>query len=155
MEDNSKKINRFIRANTKIDLINQCKNKGLPINGNKYDLAMRLFGITNVISEVKSVDKIQILIDKDDNGNYIHHESKLVFDKPSKKVIGYNDDGKIKPLSKEHIDICKKYKFQIKELPFNLDEFNTVYEILENSDIESDNDLEDDDEEDDENSDME
>jgi hypothetical protein len=63
----------------------------------------------------------QICIRRSKHGNYIHPDSKLVFNSETKNVIGKEeDDGTISELCDEDIETCKKYKFTY-TIPNNLD----------------------------------
>jgi hypothetical protein len=56
-----------------------------------------------------------IQIKKNDHGNYEHPETKLIFDKESKQVIGkQQDDGTISTLTEEDIQQCDQFKFTYK-----------------------------------------
>ena len=62
-----------------------------------------------------------IAIRKNQFGNHEHPETTFVFDIKTKKAIGkQNEDGTIKSLEKEDIDVCNKYKFEY-VIPANLD----------------------------------
>jgi hypothetical protein len=71
----------------------------------------------------KFVEKPEAIhIRKNKYGNLEHLETNFVFDENSKKVIGVQlDDGTIKSLSKNDLNICNKYNFNY-ETPENLED---------------------------------
>ena len=53
-----------------------------------------------------------IQIKKNEHGNYEHPETKLVFSREEKKVIGRQlNDGTVAALTSDDIDICDQFKF--------------------------------------------
>jgi hypothetical protein len=61
-------------------------------------------------------------IRKNEHGNYMHNETKLVLDKDSQMVIGVQgEDGKINKLTKTDVENCNKYNFDY-TMPDNLEE---------------------------------
>jgi hypothetical protein len=117
-------IEQLVKKYTKDELIKKCKEKNIATNGSKSDLAKRMLSTTkNVIYKIT----------KNNYGNYVHNETNLVFDKYSKKVIGYQmQNGSIRTLNRNDIETCKKYNFLF-EIPTCLDP-SPIVEIFENSD---------------------
>ena len=73
-------------------------------------------------------------------GNLEHSETGLIFDRVTETVIGKQQtDGKIKELTEEDIELCKKYKFKY-TIPQNLDKDNLdnvkIQELDSDSEIE-------------------
>lgn len=63
----------------------------------------------------------EVIIRRSKHSNYIHPDSKLVFNSKTKNVIGKEeDDGTVSELCDEDIEVCKKYKFPY-TIPNNLD----------------------------------
>ena len=80
---------------------------------------------TKNVPETPQVIKSKIIpsefkIRRNDNGDYMHSETGLIFDKDTKQVIGkyYPDEGN-KNLTEEDIIVCKQYNFSY-VLPENL-----------------------------------
>ena len=120
---NEKKIlevNSLVRANSRTDLIQKCKEKNLSVSGTKHDMAVRLIGGWDA-DEAKTTSSIpKIIITRNSRGMWEYNG--ILFDDKTKNAIGYLDvDGKVKPLQREHIEICKRYKFRY-NLPDVLDE---------------------------------
>jgi hypothetical protein len=131
-----------------------CKKNNLTVGGTKAELIARLVGNPNEKSDKanKSTDKkqpvsnkkliadnrksvINTLMDKNKTiaisqnsfNNYEHAETHLVFDKLSKKVIGYQEqNGSVRPLNKNDIDVCNQFMFDY-VLPDNLGVGKTEY----------------------------
>jgi hypothetical protein len=100
--------------------------------------------IKNITSTIQPIP-----IRKNCHGNLEHSETKLVFDKNTKKVFGkQEDDGTVSDLCDNDIQTCKKFKFAY-DIPQNLDKKNTLEKVklkeLEEDDIEEDDIKEDDD----------
>ena len=74
-----------------------------------------------VTQVVKNAIPKSIEIRRNDNGDYMHVPTKLVFHKETKQVIGKYEDGKegFKQLTLEDVETCKQYNFSY-ELPENL-----------------------------------
>jgi len=140
-----KKVNAFVRNHSKSDLLKLCKEKNLNTNGTKFDMTLRILNIS-FSSEQTNKNKIDenneqfiLRIKKNEFGNYTHNESLMVFDPNTKKVIGVESkNGNIRPLNRNDIEICQKYKFQY-NLPVSLDP-SPIFEIFENSDNEKNSD---------------
>lgn len=84
--------------------------------------------------------------------NYEHSETKFIFDRTTKEVIGKQlDDGKVADLTIEDIEVCKKHSFKYRmpaTLSGELEDDNDELEELEESELEeSEEDQEEDDEE--------
>jgi len=109
-----------------------CKAHKLPVGGKKQDLMDRLVQLSGESGEsgesvgVPSAPKKKkrspnrmpqipissIQIKKNSHGNYEHPETKLVFDKDSRQVIGkQQEDGTINALGEEDIQQCDQFKF--------------------------------------------
>lgn len=91
--------------------------------------------IKNITSAIQPIP-----IRKNCHGNLEHSETKLVFDKNTKKVFGkQEDDGTVSDLCDDDIQNCKKFKFAY-DIPQNLDKKNTLEKVklqeLEEDDIE-------------------
>lgn len=124
---------------SKAELVELCKAKQLKTTGTKAVLVSRLSGEEPVVapktvseSKKTSTSKVPVIkklmskietvpIMRNQFGNFMHPESKLVFSKAGENVIGkQNDDGSIDDLTPEDINICNKYKFAF-TMPENLD----------------------------------
>ena len=88
-----------------------------------------------------------IAIRKNQFGNHEHPETRLTFDKKLKKVIGIQqDDGSVRPLTKDDIDTCNKFKFSY-ITPSNLDTGGKLEdEVVEELDDDDDDIVEDEEE---------
>lgn len=148
-----------------------CRKHGHKVSGKKDELVARLLGKESLISvsqptktkkvesKIESVDVIKkltskippLVVRRNAHGNYEHPESGLVFNNTNNNVVigRQMDDGRIAQLSKEDIELCKKYGCKY-ELPSNLDTKTSLDEVevedLE-SGSESEVELEEDDEE--------
>lgn len=122
---------------TKPKLIELCKKYNLSLTGNKSDLVDR-------INLYKDGKKTFVEIDKDENGNFVHAPTGLIFDPNTKRVFRTKDSPF---LTRKDIDLCKEYKFLF-VLPETLDD-NLGYKspVLSESD-DSEDDQSDDDEKD-------
>jgi len=121
INDNNKKteLNRL----KKDDLIQICKDKGLSYTGKNKGQLVNLINKSNTgISKQINKFKPIISIKKNSFGNFVHDDTKFVFDKVNKFVIGkQNQDGTINNnINETDIDLCNKYKFKY-VLPENLD----------------------------------
>ena len=131
-----------------------CKQRGLPCTGTKAVLIGHLQGkapvakakrkaktkVTAKKLEPKSLSKLKaqipvIAIRKNQFGHHEHPETGFIFDTKLKKVIGtQQEDGNVKELTKEDINICNKFKFSY-VLPTNLDSGATLEdEVVEELD---------------------
>jgi len=125
----------------KPELVEICIEKNFKSFGTKAELISYIFNETpienknvvtkSITSKSKIVekpvrkfitkDKTTVAISRNQFGNYEHSDTKFVFDAKSKKVTGIqNDDGSISVISKEDIEICRKYDFSY-EIPESLD----------------------------------
>ena len=108
----------------------------------------------DLISKIKSEIKPQE-IRKNSFGNFEHTETRFVFNKTTKEVIGKQlDNGSVQTLTKKCIETCKQYNFKY-EIPDNLnsrDDIKTTKdkELLDGFDEKDLLGGDDDDEEDDE-----
>ena len=118
-----------LMAMKKTGIMELCKVNGISTTGTKQVLIDKLLNsggstqtINTNISHKKSkkmniIQKIQeetptINVRENSFGNFEHHETRLVFDKHTAKVIGKQaENGKILPLSTEDVDHCKEYLF--------------------------------------------
>jgi hypothetical protein len=74
-----------------------------------------------LLSKIKK-DLSSLEIRKNEFGNYMHEESKLIFDKETKSVIGtQGDDGKINKLTLKDVENCNRFNFDY-NMPDNLEE---------------------------------
>ena len=153
---------------TRNELAALCKSNGKKCSGKKDELISRLREIGEVVSreETKAVSKpkvsapskatvstehktnvisaltssvLAISVRTNAFGNTEHPETRLIFDKKAKKVIGrQEDDGTVADLCDEDIENCKKYKFPY-EIPSNLDKRDNLSKVkvkeLEEDDI--------------------
>lgn len=122
-----------------------CKRYNLKVSGKKDELIARLTSgdkkkeeekketIIDVMKKptkkdetkdekvLKKISPKVIVPRRNEFGNYMHAETKLVFDKITKLVIGRQmDNGEIAILNKDDIENCNKYKLAY-VLPENLD----------------------------------
>jgi hypothetical protein len=75
--------------------------------------------ISNIVDMLKKKSPV-IHVKRNKYGNFEHHDTKFVFGKNERKVIGKQGDGKqLKPLSVEDIEKCKQLRFEY-VLPTNL-----------------------------------
>lgn len=132
-----------LKGMKKPELVEICKSQNLKRTGTKAELIARIIEASGgTVSDtgtktsaktsaktnsVKSVTKKLLskapsfAIRRNNFGNYVHPESKLVFNNKTQEVIGVqNEDGTIDDLTPEDIDTCNKFKFKY-VLPENLD----------------------------------
>lgn len=156
----------------KPELVSLCKVEGFKSSGNKQTL------IDNIINKIKEdvkittkpkkkmspgtkqtiIDKLKkeapaVVIRRNEHGNYEHSETGFLFDPVQKLVIGkQSPDGTVIDISKDDIELCKKYNFNY-NIPFVLDnkgettETKVVDELLDEEamqcdDSDSDSDIE-------------
>lgn len=147
-ESVSKQLNSYIRKYSKNELMDMCKTHGLDRGGKKHDLALRLVSWERKVPQEslfsdsrEGSQKIALVppvvrIEKDENGHMIHWDTGLIFHEESRRVIGVREsNGVVRDLQVDDIDLCKKYKFPF-EMPLRLNDQITIYEMLENSDYE-------------------
>jgi hypothetical protein len=147
MEDLS--IERLMKC-TKQELIALCKSHRKKCTGKKEELIARLQEKEEIQAEKKaiktgksvrsttqSVDVINkltsnitaIAVRKNAYENLEHPETRLVFDKNTKKVYGrQEDDGSVSELVDEDIENCKKFKFPY-DVPSNLDKKSRMEQV--------------------------
>ena len=113
-----------------------CKSENLKVAGTKQQLVERLTDFKNGVVEekpqrspkakkpkkpTKPTPIPQVEIDVNENGNYIHKETGIVFSSDEEKVdgvkcrvaIGYeNEEGDVEELTSDHIETCKRYNFR-------------------------------------------
>ena len=130
-----------------------CKKYNLKISGNKENLIKRLVDYINSSKQISSPNlksKPKKILEKENNdiiqinrnqfGHYEHFETKLVFSKLDKRVIGkQHNDGTILELTKNDIELCNKFKFKY-ILPENLNK--TDNDELNSLDSDLDDDIE-------------
>lgn len=110
----------YLRKCTKDELARLCKLKKQKTTGNKDDLIKRLIASSNkpIVQKMFKCSPIHII--KNEWGNRVHPQTRLVFSE-DKIVIGIqNDNGTIGEVTPQIIDTCNQYKFKYK-LPLNLD----------------------------------
>ena len=118
----SKKLKKYSKLK-KIELIGFILNKNVddvkPITPKKK--AKKKKAEPKVTQVVKNVIPKSIEIRRNDNGDYMHVPTKLVFHKETKQVVGKYEEGKegFKQLTLEDVETCKQYNFSY-ELPENL-----------------------------------
>ena len=118
----SKKLKKYSKLK-KIELIAFITNKKVadikPVTPKKK--AKKKKAEPKVTQVVKNVIPKSIEIRRNDNGDYMHVLTKLVFHKETKQVVGKYEDGKegFKQLTLEDVETCKQYNFPY-ELPENL-----------------------------------
>lgn len=108
-----KRLNAFIRQNSKPELTKQCLEKNLSVKGTKHDLAVRLLGIQmRDAIPVENAHRPVIIIRRNQRGRYVHDPTHFVFDKLSRKVIGREGKhGDVQDLKRSDIQVCRQYKF--------------------------------------------
>ena len=113
-EDKVKQVNTLVRAKSRTELITMCKERTLAANGTKHDMAVRLIGGWDDNKQAPNTTPTipQIVIRKNTHGHWTYEG--IVFDDKTKNAIGTlsSDGTNILPLQREHIEICKKYKFR-------------------------------------------
>ena len=152
-KDNSEKTQAIsfeeLDKKLKGEIKEMCKNKGIKITGlNKEQLINAYISKMNEAQDEVSSSEIKsnnfttkpesVHIRRNSHGNLEHLETHLIFDEDTKKVIGMQiDDGSVKKISKDEIDICNKYNFDY-DLPSNLnsDSEEVYYKNQETEDIE-------------------
>lgn len=122
--DELKRLNAFIRQNSKPEMTKQCLEKNLSVKGTKHDMAVRLLGIQmrDAIAVENAHHRPVIIIRRNQHGRYVHDPTHFVFDKLSRKVIGKEGThGEVHDLKRNDIQICRQYKFHY-SLPECLDD---------------------------------
>ena len=143
-EEKINEVNSMVRSKSRSELIAMCKDKNIAYSGTKHDMAVRLLGGWNRKEEDNprlSAFFRKIIIEKNEAGLYTYEG--LVFDEKTKNVIGVWKEGAVAPLSRESIELCKKYKFRF-VLPDVLDE-NPLYERADHPSSDEEEDEEEDD----------
>jgi len=102
-------------------------------------------------SAVKKLNdgKPSYVLKKNDQGNYEHPETHLVFDRVLKEVYGKQSDKEILPLTAEDIEMCKKLNFKCR-IPTNITSNTESKDEEEEEDVEVEEDEEEEEEEEDE-----
>lgn len=143
---------------SKKELVDKCKDMGLPISGTKLDLIKRIQNPKEskttslqqttlqmkskktedneptILKQIKQNNN-NINIIKNTFGNLIHEETQFVFDNKQVAIGKQEVGGKVKELNKADLLLCKEYEFKFKT-PMNLN--NTTTEIIDNSDNDDD-----------------
>jgi hypothetical protein len=113
---------------TKNELSALCKKQNIKCTGNKSELITRLCAGEKKKEDIKAPVKISknktsniikklsstiqpISVTKNKFNNHEHAETGLVFDQTGKVIGKQNENGEVKQLSYEDIDICNKFKF--------------------------------------------
>jgi len=123
-ETKIKEVNQLVKSKSRTELIAMCKEKVLSATGTKHDMAVRLLGgweqgKGEKLSLQPTIPKIII---RKIQGQWIHENSGIVFDDKTRNAIGSRDpQGKVIPLTRSMIEICKRYKFRF-QLPDALDD---------------------------------
>lgn len=134
-----------LEKKSKAELVEMCKDAEVSYNGNKKELIARLLK-----SNTRLQNDYKVIISKNKHGYYEHCETKFVFNKVDKVVIGKQlDTGEIAELTMGDIDVCNQYNFEY-TLPENLHEDDDDSAVLDdakedNSDHEFSDYIEDDD----------
>lgn len=144
-------VNGLVRAKSRNELISMCKERSLPVSGTKHDMAVRLIGgwaDEDTCTSIRLQPSIKpIIIKRNCNGQW--EFDGIIFDDNTRNAIGYlTDNGSVQPLQRDHIDICKKYKFKY-ILPCSLDDrsdHNDRQAVVDSSDSESETDSDNEDE---------
>jgi hypothetical protein len=146
----------ILNSSTLVELKEFCRNRGVKVSGTKANLIARLKGeeetktvvkksvkITND-KKAKKIEESSVVLEqlksrapsfelrRNNYGNIVHPDFNLVFNKINGEntVIGTeNESGKVEQLTKEDIQLCKKYKFQFIGIPEILN--NTDEEVIE------------------------
>ena len=124
-----------LQSLSKADLIKLCQEKNINAYGTKFEMVQRIVSSEKkgIIQEIKHHIPM-IYITKDAMGDYVHEDTRLVFDPKNKRVIAKkSSDGKMLPLSYNDIQLCLKYKFKY-DLPENLTDNFATNESKENYD---------------------
>ena len=124
---------------SKPELVSICKKLGVGCVGKKKDL------IENIKNGNKGQSKLQndykVVISKNKYGYYEHPDTKFVFNKNDKIVIGKQlNGGEIAELTFADIEICNQYNFEY-VLPDNLQDIDTTSIQDDVSDNDSDSNL--------------
>ena len=149
-----------LTAKKKAELQGICKDKKLKVTGKKEELIDRIlsFKVKPVVKKSSTSSNAKTLLQSLNSpppairirrntwGNYEHPEHHFVFDKVTEVVVGIQlDNGTVKDLDEESIELCNKYKYKY-VLPDNLDKnTKSMTDIKLNVDEDEDDIIEDDD----------
>ena len=152
-----------LSSKKKAELQGICKDRKLKVTGKKEELIDRILSfkmkpIQQKITKSNTSDSAKTLLQSLNTpppairirrnawGNYEHPEHHFVFDKVTSVVVGIQlDNGTVKDLDEESIELCNKYKYKY-VLPDNLDKNSkSIKDIKLNVDEEEDDIIEDDD----------
>lgn len=124
-----------------VELRELCRSKQLKVAGTKQQLVERLNDFADgkvaekphqspKAKKTKKTSKTpqipQVELDINENGNFIHAETGIVFSADEdamkcREVVGWeNEEGDVEELTSEKMEICKKYGFKFK-IPENFD----------------------------------
>lgn len=140
-EETNQTLDREALSKLKLtDLKEICRKKKLKVSGTKSQVIDRILDLPEESLPTKKkaskkpvlekIEKPEIKIEKNDYGNLIHIETKIVFREEEEEINGYkcrmaigieNEEGSVDPLSSEVIETCKQYGFKY-QVPDNLDE---------------------------------
>ena len=125
-------LNKLLKL-TKAELITMCREQHKPTTGTKQDLARRITSVEIPQSQIDTFEPEPVIrIEKNEQGHYVHRPTQLVFSPVHRWVIGrLTNDGQIRPLRRQDIQMCHKYKFNYAR-PDTIDDDDIIYEILEN-----------------------
>ena len=120
----------------RVELVQLCKERKLAVSGTKEVLIGRLTGnVTVSVSKKKKTasqtkvqgaranlaieraraNRVAIVARRNAHGNYEHAETKFIFDKETKKVIGKQVDDRVVHLNMTDLDICRENNFLVDE----------------------------------------
>jgi len=149
-----------LSSKKKTELQGICKDRKLKVTGKKEEIIDRILSFKiqqKSINSTKSNSAKTLLqslntpppairIRRNAWGNYEHPEHHFVFDKVTEVVVGIQlDNGTVKDLDEESIELCNKYKYKY-VLPDNLDKnTKSINDIKLNVDEDEDDIMEDDD----------
>ena len=146
LTDNTELDQNTLTQYKKPELQEMCRQRALKCTGTKDQLIGFLLGKEITPSESKKTDVTKkvvatpvakkltssvptVAIRRNQHGNHEHPDTRLVFDKKTKKAIGkQNEDGSIEDLTSEDIDTCNKWKFQY-TIPSNLDKKTKLTDV--------------------------
>jgi len=117
---------------SKQELVEICENLNINSKGTKKVLIASIKkSKTNKNKLIKNKSGNEINISKNKFGNYEHNNTKFIFNKNDKIVIGKQlESGEIAELTISDINLCNKYKFEY-NLPDNLNTENSDDDIIE------------------------
>jgi hypothetical protein len=123
----------------KPELIDICKQHGYDTSGTKPDIIDHIMNKKpapvkqaivkksdavapphkDILAKLKAVIP-PVLIKRNEHNNFEHSETRFIFNNKTTEVIGVQlDDGDVRTLTRDDIEICNKYNFKY-VIPFNL-----------------------------------